>query len=232
MSFKSVNHPVVSAISLLGFMALSSASFGVSLDSDSAKYSYTLGHQVAVQLKAKGVDVDGDAFAAAIADVLAGRDSQLTRAQMQTAVEVREAADEAKAAVLGDANRQAGIEFLAENAKQNGVVVLDNGLQYRVEVVGTGAMPGATDTVEVHYRGTLMDGTEFDSSHKRNKPATFQVNRVIAGFSEALQLMKVGSKWTVFIPGDLAYGERGIPSGAIGPNEMLIFELELLDVKS
>ena len=124
-----------------------------------------------------------------------------------------------------------GEEFLKENEKKEGVKTLPSGLQYKVLKEGEGKSPKATDTVSVHYRGTLLDGTEFDSSTKRGEPAEFPVNRVIKGWTEALQLMKEGAKWMLYIPASLAYGERGTPGGPIGPNETLIFEVELLKVK-
>ena len=124
-----------------------------------------------------------------------------------------------------------GQEFLKENAKKEGVKTLPDGLQYKVIKEGEGKSPKATDTVSVHYRGTLIDGTEFDSSYKRNEPAEFPVNGVIKGWTEALQLMKEGAKWTLYIPSNLAYGERGFPGSPIGPNATLIFEIELLKVK-
>ncbi len=124
-----------------------------------------------------------------------------------------------------------GQEFLKENAKKEGVKTLPDGLQYKVIKEGEGKSPKATDTVSVHYRGTLIDGTEFDSSYKRNEPAEFPVNAVIKGWTEALQLMKEGAKWTLYIPSNLAYGERGFPGSPIGPNATLIFEIELLKVK-
>jgi len=124
-----------------------------------------------------------------------------------------------------------GEEFLKENAKKEGVKTLPSGLQYKVIKEGEGKSPKATDTVSVHYRGTLLDGTEFDSSIKRGEPAEFPVNGVIKGWTEALQLMKQGAKWMLYIPANLAYGARGTPGGPIGPNETLIFEVELLKVK-
>jgi FKBP-type peptidyl-prolyl cis-trans isomerase len=126
-------------------------------------------------------------------------------------------------------NLQAGEEFLAENAKRDGVVSLPSGLQYRVLEPGSGRQPAATDTVTVHYRGTLIDGTEFDSSYSRNKPATFRADRVIEGWREALQLMPEGAKWELFIPARLGYGERG--AGKIQPDSTLIFEVQLIKVE-
>jgi FKBP-type peptidyl-prolyl cis-trans isomerase len=124
-----------------------------------------------------------------------------------------------------------GVQFLAENATKKGVKVTPSGLQYEVITEGTGKSPKATDTVQVHYKGTLLDGTEFDSSYKRGQPATFPLNRVIPGWTEGVQLMKEGSKYKFFIPSKLAYGASGTPGGPIGPNEALIFEVELLKVQ-
>ena len=129
-----------------------------------------------------------------------------------------------------DKNMKEGETFLAENKNKEGVVTLPSGLQYKVITAGAGPTPKLTDTVTTHYRGTLIDGTEFDSSYKRNQPATFQVNGVIAGWTEALQLMHVGSKWQLFIPANLGYGARGA-GGKIGPNATLIFDIELLAIK-
>jgi FKBP-type peptidyl-prolyl cis-trans isomerase len=137
-------------------------------------------------------------------------------------VEAKRAADLIK-------NKKEGDAFLAANKNKPGVVTLPDGLQYKILTPGTGAKPAATDTVVVNYRGTLIDGTEFDSSYKRGTPATFQVGRVIKGWTEALQLMPVGSKWQVVIPSDLAYGERG--QSTIGPNSTLVFEVELMSIQ-
>ena len=130
---------------------------------------------------------------------------------------------------MGSANKKADIEFLAKNKKEKGVKTLASGLQYQIIKAGTGASPKATDTVVTHYRGNLIDGKVFDSSYKRGQPATFPVNGVIKGWTEALQKMKVGGKWKLFIPSELAYGEKGPAS--IGPNSVLIFEIELLEIK-
>jgi FKBP-type peptidyl-prolyl cis-trans isomerase FklB len=132
--------------------------------------------------------------------------------------------------IMGEKNKKEGEAFLAANKKKEGVITLPSGFQYKAIKEGTGKTPKATDTVTVNYRGTLIDGTEFDSSYKRGQPATFRVNGVIAGWTEALQLMKEGSKWELFIPANLAYGERGA-GAAIGPNAVLIFEVELISVK-
>lgn len=133
--------------------------------------------------------------------------------------------------IMSQTPAEAGAQFLQENAGKEGVQTTASGLQYKVETEGTGKSPVATDVVKVHYKGTLLDGTEFDSSYKRNAPAEFPLNRVIPGWTEGVQLMKEGGKTTFYIPSALAYGERGTPGGPIGPNEALVFEIELLEVK-
>ncbi len=133
--------------------------------------------------------------------------------------------------IMSQTSAEAGAQFLQENADKEGVQTTASGLQYKVETEGTGKSPAATDVVKVHYKGTLLDGTEFDSSYKRNAPAEFPLNRVIPGWTEGVQLMKEGGKTTFYIPSALAYGERGTPGGPIGPNETLVFEIELLEVK-
>jgi FKBP-type peptidyl-prolyl cis-trans isomerase len=130
----------------------------------------------------------------------------------------------------GEANKEKGEKFLAENKTKEDVVTLKSGLQYKILKKGTGASPKATDTVQCHYKGTTIDGKEFDSSHKRGEPAKFALNRVIKGWTEGLQLMKVGGKWQFFVPSELAYGERGAGQN-VGPNEVLIFEVELLGIE-
>ncbi len=131
---------------------------------------------------------------------------------------------------LGETNMKDGAEFLAANKTKDGVITLPSGLQYKIMTAGTGAKPGPGDTVVCNYRGTLINGTEFDSSYKRGQPASFPVNRVIPGWTEALQMMPVGSKWQLFIPPDLAYGARGA-GGVIGPNATLVFEVELISIQ-
>jgi FKBP-type peptidyl-prolyl cis-trans isomerase FklB len=137
---------------------------------------------------------------------------------------------EAEAKQISEANKQAGQQFLAANTTKPGVVALPSGLQYKILKEGTGPKPTATDTVVCNYRGTLLNGTEFDSSYKGGQPATFPVGQVIKGWTEVLQLMPVGSKWEVYVPSDLAYGERS-PGGQIGPNSTLIFEIDLLSIQ-
>ena len=210
------------------------------LDTQQKKVSYLLGRDVAAQWTARGVALDPQAVALAVRDSLADNDPRLSEQEIKTVIEAfqqeialkqqqAQSRQNAEFEKQARQNLEAGQTFLAENAGKEGVVTLDSGLQYRVITEGSGPVPGATDNVDVHYRGTLLDGTEFDSSLKRGVPATFGVNQVIPGWTEALQLMKQGAKWQLFIPAELAYGPGG--SGTIGPNSTLLFEVELLAVK-
>ena len=204
------------------------------LTTDKAKASYALGENLGLSMKRQEVDIDPDLVALGLKDVLSGRKPALTddeakAALMQLQAKVRENM-EAKIKAMGAANKQAGDAFLAANKSKEGVVTLPSGLEYKILKEGTGPKPTATDTVECNYRGTTIDGKEFDSSYKRGEPASFPVGRVIKGWTEALQLMPVGSKWQLFVPSNLAYGESG--AGAdIPPNSTLIFEVELLSIK-
>jgi FKBP-type peptidyl-prolyl cis-trans isomerase FklB len=200
------------------------------LDSDRARYSYTLGIQVGEKLKSRGLDVDPAAFADAIEDVLAGNKLRMTPEQRQKALDLAEEEAANKHKQQADANSKAGATFRAAYAKKDGVKSLDKGVLYRVLKPGKGPSPSADSAVEVHYRGAHTDGREFDSSLARKEPATFQVSQVIPGFSAALKKMSVGAKWEVVIPPDQAYGEQGAGS-RIGPQETLVFELELLGIK-
>lgn len=198
------------------------------------KGSYAIGVSIGSQLAEEGVEPDIDAFVAGLRDALAGNESKIPMRELQQVMadfqEDLEQKAEVKRKQLGAANLKAGQEFLAQNARRKGVVTLPSGLQYEILVDGEGAVPKATDTVRTHYKGTLIDGAVFDSSHDRGQPAEFQVGGVIKGWVEALQLMKVGSKWKLFVPSDLAYGERGA-GRKIGPNAVLIFEVELLGIE-
>jgi FKBP-type peptidyl-prolyl cis-trans isomerase FklB len=198
------------------------------------KESYSLGYQFGTSLKMQGVDIDLDVYMAAIRDALQGNKPQMSAEEMQTTVmgiRQRTAAAQQKAMKeQGEKNLAEGKAFLAGNAKKQGVKTLPSGLQYKVLSAGKGKTPKASDTVTVHYRGTLIDGSEFDSSASRGQPATFKVDGVIRGWTEALQLMKEGDKWQLFIPAELAYGERGAPP-RIPPQSTLIFEVELISVQ-
>jgi len=199
------------------------------LSSIEARASYGIGTQMGAQLKTIFEGVSLAAAVAGIEDAFTGADLQVSTDELNKAFgEIQKRVEARQAADAGD-KAKAGEAFLAENAKREGVQVTDSGLQYEVVNAGTGAKPSATSTVRTHYAGTLIDGTEFDSSYKRGEPAEFPVNGVIAGWTEALQLMPVGSKWRLFIPYQLAYGAQGA-GGKIGPFQALIFDIELLEV--
>jgi FKBP-type peptidyl-prolyl cis-trans isomerase FklB len=193
------------------------------------KVSYSIGMQIGFNLSRQKVEVNPDVLIAGIKDAIAGK-PQLNPDQVKEVMAAFEKDMEKKQKEAGEKNKTEGAKFLEENKKKEGVKTTSTGLQYKVLKEGTGAQPKASDTVSVNYRGILINGTEFDSSYKRGQPATFPVNGVIKGWSEALQLMKAGSKYQLFIPSNLAYGERAV-GGDIGPNSTLIFEVELLEVK-
>jgi FKBP-type peptidyl-prolyl cis-trans isomerase len=206
----------------------------LALKTSKDKFSYALGMKMGANLKKQEVPVDPNILARGLKDALAGSKTLLTDDQAQAAImdvqkDLRQKQQE-KMQEAGAANKKEGDTFLAGNKAKDGVVTLPSGLQYKILKEGTGPKPAATDSVVCNYRGTLINGTEFDSSYKRGQPATFPVNGVIKGWTEALQLMPVGSKWQLYIPADLAYGERG-PDPAIGPNATLIFEVELLSIE-
>jgi FKBP-type peptidyl-prolyl cis-trans isomerase len=205
------------------------------LTTSKQKASYAIGMNWGTGLHRQAIDVDTASLLQGMKDGLAGGKTLLTEdearaALMQLQKEMQEK-QQAKAAAEGDANKKEGEAFLAANKGKEGVVTLPSGLQYKILTPGTGPKPTATDSVVCNYKGTLINGTEFDSSYKRGEPATFPVTGVIKGWTEALQLMPVGSKWQLFIPSDLAYGARGTPGGPIGPNATLIFEVELMSIK-
>lgn len=203
------------------------------VESEDQKASYAIGLQVGGSLAPADEHVDMQAFLRGVQDAMAGREPVVPPAELQTAMQQfmetmqREQQEEATAAA--ERNQQAGAEYLAENAAREGVTTTASGLQYEVLRAGDGPSPGPDDRVTIHYRGTLPDGTQFDSSYDRNEPATFAVSGVIPGFSEGLQLMQVGSQYRFVIPGDIAYGPAG-SGGVIGPNQTLVFEVELLEI--
>src|SRR5438034_11144942 len=193
------------------------------------KVSYSIGMNIGLNLSRQKVDINTDVLAAGIKDAVAGK-PQLTTDQVKEVMATFEKDMEQKQKAAGDKNATDGAKFLEENKKKEGVKTTASGLQYKAVKEGTGPQPKATDMVTVNYRGTLIDGTEFDSSYKRGQPATFPLNGVIKGWTEAVQLMKVGSKYQFFVPPNLAYGERAVGPD-IAPNSMLIIEVELLGVK-
>jgi FKBP-type peptidyl-prolyl cis-trans isomerase FklB len=192
--------------------------------------SYGIGANMGQSLKSDGVDIELDSFIQGLRDGLQGAEPKYTSAQIKTAFKAFQARIQQRNQLAGDTNKVEGRKFLADNKTKPGIVTLPSGLQYKILRAGNGISPKGSDTVKVHYEGTLLDGKVFDSSIKRKEPASFQVDGVIPGWTEALQLMKVGDRWKLFIPSDLAYGEQG--SGkTIGPNSVLIFDVELLDIQ-
>ena len=204
-------------------------------------FSYFLGISVGQQMGQSGFqlsDLDVDQVLLGFKDGIQNKPPALTEAQLteartkiQTLLQARQQQAQAEMDKAGAANREKGVQFLAENAKKEGIKAIDGGIQYKELKAGTGPSPKVTDTVRVHYTGTLINGTKFDSSVDRGQPATFPLNRVIQGWQIAIAKMKVGAKWIIYIPSDLAYGVQGSPSGGIGPNEVLIFEVELLGIE-
>jgi FKBP-type peptidyl-prolyl cis-trans isomerase FklB len=204
--------------------------------------SYALGMNIAASLKQQPVELNPDVLAAGIKDGLAGK-TKMTEdearavlmkvsAEIQAKQQEKAKQEQAEREKAGEVNKKEGEAFLAANKSKEGVVTLPSGLQYKIVTTGKGPKPTAADTVVCNYKGTLIDGKEFDSSYSRGEPASFRVGGVIKGWTEALQLMPVGSKWDLYIPADLAYGARGTPGGPIGPNATLLFEVELLSIKT
>lgn len=212
---------------LVGFSAPVLAANGLSTPKE--QISYVFGVQVASQFKQQGLALDSKAFVQAINDVWGDKKLKMSPEAMQAAMQQFQQSMQAQLQQQSDANIKAGNEYREKNKKTAGVVELKSGIQYRIIKKGSGKKPSATDTVKVHYKGTLVNGQEFDSSYKRNEPMTFPVNGVIRGWQEILPMMPTGSTWNVVIPPEMAYGPRG--SGAIGPNATLVFDIELLEVK-
>lgn len=202
------------------------------LDTPAQKVSYLIGRQVGDQLKGSqfpGFELDG--VVQGVKDAMANAEMPLSQEQIQEAYDVIQKEMQKQQEEAAAKAKEVGDQFLAENAKKDGVVVLESGLQYEVITEGSGAKPTKESTVRTHYHGTFIDGRVFDSSVERGQPAEFPVGGVIAGWTEALQLMAEGSKWRLFIPSDLAYGAQG-SQGAIPPHSALVFEVELLNVVS
>lgn len=202
--------------------------------SEKERLSYTMGVEMGNNLKKQSIDVDPDVLFRGLKDVLSGSTLLMSDEEMLAVKNafrqemMRKQAEEIQK--LAEKNKKEGEAFLEENKKKEGVKTLSSGLQYKVIAEGTGRSPKATDTVTVNYRGTFVDGKEFDSSYKRGQPASFPVNGVIPGWTEALQLMKEGAKWQIAVPAGLAYGEKGA-GNIIGPNAVLIFDIELISIK-
>jgi FKBP-type peptidyl-prolyl cis-trans isomerase len=198
------------------------------------KVSYSIGVDIGRSLQKNGTDVDVKVLAQGMKDLLAGGSLLMTDAEMKEVFEKVKAENAAKQYAKyeskAETNKKDGTAFLERNSKEEGVILLPSGLQYQVLKDGSGRTPGPGDTVSVHYRGMFIDGKEFDSSYQRGQPTTFPVKGVIKGWTEALQLMKEGAQWRIAVPADLAYGETGTPGGPIGPNQVLLFELEVLQI--
>nr|WP_314492993.1 FKBP-type peptidyl-prolyl cis-trans isomerase [uncultured Pseudomonas sp.] len=201
----------------------------LNLSTDETRVSYGIGRQLGGQLRDNpppGVSLE--AIVAGLTDAFNGADSRVNEADLSASFKVIRDVMQAEAAAKAEAAAGAGKAFLAENAQREGITTLPSGLQYEVLIAGEGAKPGRDDTVRTHYHGTLIDGSVFDSSYDRGQPAEFPVGGVIAGWTEALQLMNAGSKWRLYVPSELAYGAQGV--GSIAPHSVLIFDIELLDV--
>ena len=229
-----MKHFILGTVLVLGLAPVMQAENNPALADEKSRVSYAIGMMLGNNWKQQGLDIDPEIAAKAIKAVQTGGDTLLTTEQAQETLssfqkEFR-VKQQAKQAEAGVKNKAEGEAFLAKNKSQTGVTTLPDGLQYSVITAGAGPIPAASDIVSVNYRGTLIDGTEFDSSYKRGQPAQFPVGGVIHGWTEALQKMPTGSKWKLFIPAELAYGESGRPG--IPPNSTLIFEVELLSIQA
>jgi FKBP-type peptidyl-prolyl cis-trans isomerase FklB len=200
---------------------------------DKAKMSYAIGYQFGADLKERGVDIDINGVIRALQDGFSGKEVAYPREQLAAQMELLEtklrAESEAKFNKLASENKAASTKFMSENRAKKGIIALPSGIQYRVIEEGNGARPTATSEVTVHYRGSLINGFEFDSSFARGVPAKFQVNQVLKGWQEVLPLMRVGDHWQIFLPPEMAYAERG--PRPIGPNQALVFDIKLIEVK-
>jgi FKBP-type peptidyl-prolyl cis-trans isomerase len=226
--------PILAALSLAAGCRQEPAAAPLALESEGARANYSMGYQIGSDIKHQGVPVEPDALLAGIRDAAEGSEPRLTEEERRkTLTELTQrigAEQQERLRAEGEKNLAEARGFLEANRTKEGVTTLPSGLQYKVLQEGTGPKPAATDTVTVHYRGKLIDGTEFDSSYSRNAPASFPVNRVIKGWTEALQLMGEGARWEIYIPPDLAYGERG-QGARIPPQSALVFEVELIKAK-
>ena len=222
------------AVGIIALATWAQAQGPAGLKEQKEKVSYVIGVDIGKALQKQGVAIDPDLVARGIKDGVSGgkllmSDQEIKETMTAFQKEMR-AKQEVALKQAGEKNKREGEAFLAENKIKEGVKTLPSGLQYKVIKAGSGKKPKATDTVVTHYKGTLLDGTEFDSSYKRNQPATFKVNGVIRGWTEALQLMEEGAQWVLYVPAALAYGERGA-GPQIGPNATLTFEVELISVQ-
>lgn len=219
---------------LLGCQQPAEEKADLKLDTEQKRVGYGMGLSLGSRLKKESFTIDVDAFATGIKHGVNGDKPLMTEEEiaqeMQSFQQKQMAKQQEETTRLAEENKTKGEAFLAENGAKEGVVTTESGLQYKILTEGSGAIPTADDSVEVHYKGTLIDGTEFDSSYKRGSTVSFPVQGVIPGWTEALQLMPVGSKWELYIPADMAYGPGGTAGGPIGPNATLIFEVELVSI--
>jgi FKBP-type peptidyl-prolyl cis-trans isomerase FklB len=225
---------IVAALVIVGFLfGVCAAADKLELKDQKGKESYSLGYQFGQTLKSQGLDLNLDIYTSGIRDALGGKEPQMSQEEIRaTIMELQKrtmAAQQKGLKEQGDKNLAEGKAFLTENGKKKEVKTLPSGLQYKILTEGSGKTPKATDEVTVNYKGSLINGSEFDNSYKRGVPANFRVDKVIRGWTEGLQLMKEGSKWQLFIPPELGYGERG--AGPVPQNSVLIFEVELISVK-
>ncbi len=235
-----MNRFITVALTLFVAGCQSNAEEKIKLENQTDKVSYSIGLDIGRSFKTQGIDINSAALTRGIKDGLAGGETMMTDAEIQACMEAFQNEMMAKmggdnnpkagGGSVADSNRIEGEAFLAENKTKEGVITLPSGLQYKIIKAGSGKSPKSTDTVITHYRGRLISGKVFDASYDRGEPISFAVNGVIAGWTEALQLMQEGAKWELFIPSDLAYGVRGAGPD-IGPNATLIFEVELITVK-
>ena len=229
--YKTFTRSTIAAMCLVGTTAMAQ---DISLDNHDDKQSYALGmvfgQQIVGSLAQAKAEINHDILLRALSDTITQQDTLLTQEELQAFLQAEQQKQIEEAKVVAEKSKQAGDVFLEEYAKKEGVQKTESGIFYKELTAGDGAQPSATDTVQVHYKGSLKDGTEFDSSYSRGTPAEFPVNGVIQGWQEILPMMKTGAKWEIAIPSDLAYGERGA-GGNIGPNEPLVFEIELLEIK-
>lgn len=230
--------PVLAVVCLAAFVACGAESTATAAQAEDSgletfeqRLAYIVGANLGKQLAADGLEVDLDIVLQGLKDTMSGGEMKISQEQVQATMQELQSKMQEKMTAAAQENLEAGQAFLAENSSKEGIVTLDNGLQYRIVTEGTGEKPTASDRVSVHYTGTLVDGTKFDSSRDRGAPATFGVGQVIAGWTQVLQMMPVGSRWEVFIPAELGYGMQPPPGSTIGPNSALIFDVELLGIE-
>ena len=220
---------LITVLNTLFFMLFSTVVMSAEIETEQQKLSYALGAYFSQGVSRNDIDLDVPAFMQAVEDILTGSELKISDAEMQRVLSAYQQKIVEERTASASSNKSAGEKFLADNKTKDGVVTLPSGLQYKVIKQGDGPTPEAGSNVKVHYHGTHIDGTVFDSSYERGEPISLSLNQVIKGWQEAVPLMKVGSKYQIYVPSDLAYGERGA-GGSIGPNETLIFDIELLAI--